>query len=129
MAREGVAIDRFSIDVDEDAGMVRATVRADTDETLALELLAGAATAAEERALRLFLVDLRGTRDVAPEFADYELAYRLLGDSGLPAGSRIALLVDAGDRTREFFALAATNAGYLVTVVTDAASAVAWLQR
>jgi len=109
--------------------MVRVTVHADTDEALALELLVGAATAAAERALRAFLVDLRGTRDVAPEFADYELAHRLIGKSGLPAGSRIALLVDVGDRTREFFVLAATNAGHLVRVLTDAASAVAWLQR
>lgn len=105
------------------------SVHSDTDADMALELTRAAVADAGAADVRGFLVDLRGTRNVASALSDYELANSGFKGLGVQRHQRVALLVDVADRSRDFFETLASNAGYILRVFADEEAARQWLLR
>lgn len=118
-----------TVHTDPEAALVVLRVHVDTDAELAVELTRTAVDHAGDAEVRGYLVDMRGTRNVASEISDYELAYAGFEALGLPRYARVALLVDDGDRSRDLFETLASNAGYGLRVFREEAAARQWLQR
>lgn len=119
----------FTLDLDDSAGIVEVRVLADTTEALATAITMSATALAKGKMIRGYLLDMRGTRDVAPIFADYDLAYNGLVSAGFDTRHWIAMLLDDSDDSRSFFETLAGNAGIRLGVFRIEAEARAWLQR
>ncbi len=119
----------FTVDLDDSAGIIEVRVQADTTEALAAQIATRATALARGRPIRGYLLDMRGTRDVAPVFADYDLAYNGLAAAGFDARHWLAMLLDEGDDSRSFFETLASNAGIRLGIFNAEDAARAWLQR
>ena len=119
----------YSVDTEPGNALVVLRVHVDTDADLAVELTRAAARHTGDAGVRCCLVDMRGTRNVASDLSDYDLAYAGFEGLGLPRYLRIALLVDEGDRSRDFFETLASNAGYSLRVFRQDDAARQWLLR
>ncbi|MCC5868958.1 MAG: hypothetical protein JJU27_10625 [Gammaproteobacteria bacterium] len=119
----------YTLDLDESAGIVLVSVLCDTTEALAAAISTSAIALAQGKSIRGYLLDMRGTRDVAPVFADYDLAYNGLAAAGFDARHWLAMLLDENDDSRSFFETLASNAGIRLGIFRDEAQARAWLQK
>lgn len=81
----------------------------------------------QRTAIKRYLFDLRGAPNMESIFANYKFAYEEISDFGFPKDTRSALLTDPGDRSHDFMETVFMNAGYIVRLFTDEASAVSWL--
>jgi hypothetical protein len=77
--------------------------------------------------IKYYLFDLRGAHNVETSITNYQFAYREMGEFSFPKNSRSALLTDPDDRSHDFMETVFRNAGYMVKLFTDEASAIAWL--
>ena len=84
---------------------------------------------AEEKNIKQFLFDVRGSRNIQSVGKNYYFAYRDIEEFGFPRASRSAFLVDKNDRSHEFITTAFLNAGYIVKLFHDENSAVKWLEE
>ncbi len=119
----------FTVDLDESEGIIEVRVRVDTTEALAAAITTRATALAKGSTIRGYLLDMRGTRDVAPVFADYDLAYNGLAAAGFDARHWLAMVLDEGDDSRSFFETLASNAGIRLRTFHAEDAARAWLAR
>lgn len=119
----------YTLDLDESVGIVLVRVLSDTTEALAAAITTGAVALAKGKPIRGYLLDMRGTRDVAPVFADYELAYNGLTAAGFDTRHWLAMLLDESDDSRSFFETLASNAGIRLGIFRAEEDARAWLER
>ena len=119
----------YTLDLDESEGIVLVRVLSDTTEALAAAISTSAIALAKGKSIRGYLLDMRGTRDVAPVFADYDLAYNGLAAAGFDSRHWLAMLLDENDDSRSFFETLASNAGIRLGVFRVEEEACAWLQK
>lgn len=74
-----------------------------------------------------FLFDLRAARNVESISASYQYAYRDMPAMQISRSARSAVLVSPGDHSHDFMETLCRNAGYNVSIFTNANEAVAWL--
>ena len=86
-----------------------------------------AITEARKRKVREFLVDVRGTPNIASSLEQYLFGYEDMDRFGLDRGSRIAVLADANDKSHDFIETVLVNAGYHCCLFTDDDAASDWL--
>ena len=119
----------YTLSLDETSGIVIVRVLADTTEDLARAIATSATALANGNAIRGYLLDMRGTRDVASAFADYDLAYNELPAAGFDGRHWLAMLLDEADDSRNFFETLASNAGLRLRIFRVEEQACAWLQK
>ncbi len=95
----------------------------------ALQFITEAAEKADTHHLNSFLFDVRGTLNAKGLFHDHDIVHNHLRGLGFNLASRVALLVSPGDKTHDFFELAAANAGHNWKVFGGEAAAIDWLRR
>lgn len=76
-----------------------------------------------------FLFDLRDSTNEQPVVDKYEFAHKEVARFGFPKRSRSAFLVRTDDRSHDFITTAFFNAGYVIQLFVDEASAIAWLEK
>ncbi len=94
-----------------------------------MESLIKAAKIAKTHDLNGYLIDVR---DVASGFSPtqhYQIAYHEGRKMGFIPGSRIALLVSAGDPTRDFVEIVVQNAGFECQRFEEESEAIEWLEK
>lgn len=94
-----------------------------------IELLSEAVETAKTNNLRNFLIDVRGVTSGLHIVDQYRMAYDEGQKLGFARDSRVALLVDEGDRSRDFVEIAVQNAGYSCKVFEKEAEAIDWFDR
>lgn len=116
-----------SVSLSDDGRLVCCRVTDDITFERATQFTRDAIALGERRGVHCFLFDLRGTRNVASVFGNYQFAYSGLATVGMDRCARVAMLVDADDHSHDFVETAVRNAGYDVKLFTEAAAATAWL--
>jgi len=76
-----------------------------------------------------FLFDLRASANRQSVVDNYEFAHKEVAQFGFPKHSRSAFLVRPDDRSHDFITTAFFNAGYVIQLFVDEASAIAWLEQ
>jgi hypothetical protein len=94
-----------------------------------VELLAEAVKTASASKLRNYLIDVRGITIGLNIVDQYRMAYDEGRKLGFTNDSRVAVLVDVGDRSRDFVEIAVQNAGYLCKVFHDESEVVDWFDQ
>ena len=92
-------------------------------------LLSKAVETASANNLRNYLIDVRGIENGLNIVDQYKIAYDEGQKLGFASDSRVALLVDEGDRSRDFVEVAVRNAGYLCEVFNNESDAVEWFDQ
>ena len=82
---------------------------------------------AAEHNINRFLFDVTQSKNIQSVTDNYYFAYKDIEDFDFPRASRSAFLVRPGDKSHDFITTAFLNAGYLVKLFTDEATALAWL--
>ena len=83
---------------------------------------------AEENNINRFLFDVRGSSNIQSVTKNYYFAYEDIQSFGFPKASRSAFLVDKDDKSHDFISVAFQNAGYIVEIFYNEASAINWLE-
>lgn len=120
---------KYKISLSEDGTYVIIRVLEAITGEMEREFAREAIKDAEQRDIRAFLVDARGTPNVASSLQQYLLGYEDMIQFGLDRSSRIAVLVDAGDSSHDFIETVFLNAGYQCRLFLDKDSALKWLKE
>jgi hypothetical protein len=83
----------------------------------------------DEKNVNRYLFDLRDSPNVQTVAHNYDFAYREMASFGFSRRSCSALLVRPNDRSHDFIETAFRNAGYVVRLFSDEASAIAWIEK
>jgi hypothetical protein len=94
-----------------------------------VECLSKATELAQKHGLGGYLIDIRGISSGFSPTQHYRIAYQEGRKLGFVAGSRIALLVSAGDPTRDFVEIVVKNAGYQCQRFEEESEAIEWLEK
>ncbi len=94
-----------------------------------VECLSEAATTAKAHGLRGYLLDLRNIPSGFSLAEHYKIAHHEGRKMGFVPGSRIALLVDVGDHSRDFVEIVVNNAGFNCARFEEEPAAIAWLEE
>ena len=94
---------------------------------MAKQLAENAINNAGQRGINRFLVDVRGTPNIASTGEQYRLGHNDMEQFGLKKDSKIAILVDVNDTSHSFIETVFLNAGYRCRIFYDEEAAVIWL--
>ena len=94
-----------------------------------VECLSEAVKIAKAHSLQGYLIDVRNIASGFSPAEHYEIAHHEGRKLGFVSGSRIALLVDVGDRSRDFAEIVVNNAGFNCMRFEEEAAAIAWLEE
>jgi hypothetical protein len=81
----------------------------------------------EYTGIKRILSDVRGAPNAMDPLQNYHYAYAGAREHGFPRDVRVAILVDAGDKSHDFAETVACNAGFTVKVFHAYGPAVEWL--
>lgn len=118
---------KYEISLAEDSKFIRIRVFEAINGEMEREFAGKAITEAKQRNIRQFLVDVRGTTNVASSFQQYLFGYKDMEELGLPRNSKIAVLTDENDRTHDFVETVFINAGYNCHLFREEKAAIEWL--
>ncbi len=80
-----------------------------------------------ELELEKLLIDVRGVKNIASTWNNYNLVYRELKEMGFNRGWKIAILVSPEDSSHDFIETLAKNAGYHCKLFREENRAIEWL--
>jgi len=118
---------KYKISLSDDRTYVRIRVLRAITGKMEREFAENAIQDAKQRKIRKFLVDVRGTPNIASSFEHYSLAYEDMNKFGLDKDSRIAVLADANDKSHDFIETVFVNAGYHCHIFSEEDTALKWL--
>ena len=118
---------KYKISVSEDGTYISIRVLETITGEIEKEFAKFAIKEAKQRKIRKFLVDVRGTRNIANSSEQYLLGYEDMKQFDLDKHSRIAVLVDENDNSHNFIETIMFNAGYLCSIFIDEDAALEWL--
>ncbi|MFC1812895.1 hypothetical protein ACFL03_09395 [Thermodesulfobacteriota bacterium] len=118
---------RYKISLSENGTYVRIRVFEAITGEIEKEFAEIAIKDAKQRKISKFLVDVRGTLNIASSLEQYLFGYEDMNQFGLDRGSRIAVLADANDKSHNFIETIFVNAGYHCRIFTDEDAASKWL--
>jgi hypothetical protein len=117
----------YEISLSEDRTYVRIRVFKAITGELEKEFAGNAIRDAKERQIHKYLVDVRGTPNIATSSEQYFFGHKEMDQLGLDRGSRIAVLVDAEDSSHDFVETVFVNAGFACRIFRDNDAALKWL--
>ena len=117
----------FSIHFPDEADFVNIIVHDDVNGETQRELAQNAIELAKEKGVNKFLVDVRGVKNTAATFEQYQLGYKDMAKFLLDRGSKIAICVDTHDHSHDFIETVFKNAGYHCHIFRDQPEALDWL--
>ncbi len=118
---------KYEISLSEDNTFIRIRVFETINGEIEREFAGKAITEAKQRNIRQFLVDVRGTTNVASSFQHYLFGYEDMEKLGLALNSKIAVLADESDRTHDFIETIFINAGHRCRLFRVEKVALEWL--
>jgi hypothetical protein len=118
---------KYELSLSEDRTYVRVRVLKPITEALEREFAQNAIKDAKRLDIAKFLVDVRGIPNVASSFEQCLFGYKAMNQFGLGRNARIAVVVDADDKSHDFIETTLVNAGYRCRLFPDADSALQWL--
>ena len=120
---------KYEISLSEDGSYVRIRVFEVITGDVEREFAEEAIKEAKQHGIAKFLVDVRGTSNVAATFEQFLFGYKDMNQFALDRSSMIAVLVDAGDKSHDFIETVMLNAGYNCRLFPDEDSALKWLEE
>jgi hypothetical protein len=84
---------------------------------------------AKQHNMSKFLVDVRGTQNVASTLEQYIFGYQNMLQFGLPKDSDISILANADNESHSFIETLLINAGYHCRLFRDEEAALEWLRE
>ena len=117
----------YIISVSEDKTYVRIRAFGVITGESEKEFAEKAIKAAKQHGIKGFLVDVRGTQNIAAIFEQFLFAYKDMNHLALEKSSRIAILADPGDRSHDLIKTVLRNAGYDCQLFSGEDSALKWL--
>jgi len=120
---------KYKISLSEDGTYVKIRVFEVITENLEREFAEKAIQDARQNDIKRFLVDVRGTSNVASSVEQYLFGYKAMNQFGLERGSKIAILAGENDNSHNFIETVLVNAGYRCRIFQDEETAVQWLKE
>ena len=118
---------KYKIALSEDETYVRVQVFETINGNMEREFAGNAIKIAKQRKINKFLVDVRGTPNIANSIEHYLLGYEDMNRFGLNRKTKIAILADTNDLSHNFIETVIINAGYRCRVFPDEDAALEWL--
>ncbi len=119
---------KYKISLSEDKTFLRVRVFETINGKMEREFARNAIKIAKEHKIDNFLVDVRGTSNIANSIEHYLLGYEDINKFGLNRNSKIAILADANDLSQNFIETIISNAGYRCRVFSYEDAALKWLE-
>jgi hypothetical protein len=120
---------KYAISLSEDGKHIRIRVFEAITGDMEREFAANAIEEARRHGLRKFLVDVRGTSNVAATLEQFTLGHKDMDEFALDRSSRIAILADAADRSHDFIETVFLNAGFDCRLFSTEDAALKWLEE
>ena len=120
---------KYDIQISEDGTYVRIRVYETITGEMEIEFAGKAIKEARKLKINKFLVDVRGTTNVANTFEQYGFGYVEMALLGLEKTSRIAIIADEGDTSHNFIETVLRNAGYDCLIFSDKQTALNWFEK
>lgn len=117
----------FEISISDDGSYIRVKVFENINGALEKDFAEKAIKEAKIRSINRFLVDVRGTKNIATTVDQYLFGHEDLRSFALDSFSSIVILVDEGDESHNFIETVLKNAGFMTYLTTDEGEALKWL--
>lgn len=118
---------KYKISLSEDGTYIRIRVFEVVTGDMEREFAEKAIKEAKQLGINNYLVDVRGTQNIAAIFEQFLFAYKDMDRFALEKSSRIAILADIGDNSHGLVETVFQNAGYNCRIFSDEDSALKWL--
>ncbi len=116
----------YEISISDDGTYVRIKVFESVTAELESNFAEKAIKDARQHNIKNFLVDVRGTKNVASSTEHYMFGYKELNQFGLDRSSRIAIIADEDDTSHHFIETVLVNDRYHCKIFTDEEAALKW---
>ena len=116
----------YNISLSEDGTFLWIRVFETINGKMEKEFAGKAIEDARQHKINSFLVDVRGIENVASTLEQYMFGYEDVKKFGLNKNSKIAILVDEGDKSHDFIETVFMNAGYHCCLFRDEDAAIKW---
>ncbi len=118
---------KYTISLSEDGTYVRIRVFEVITGDMEREFAEKAIKEAKQHGIKKFLVDVRGTINIAAIFEQFLFGYKDMDQLALERFSSIAILADPNDKSHDLIVTVFQNAGYNCRLFSDEDSALKWL--
>ena len=120
---------KYEISISKSETYVKVKVNETISAEMARDFAEEAIKKANQHNIKKFLIDVRGTRNVAGHLENYLFAYENVNRFGLDRNSRIGVIVSPGDKSHDFVETVLMNAGYNCCLFLEEYSAIEWLEE
>ena len=119
---------KYNISLSDDGTYMRIRVLEAITGEMEKEFAQRAIQDAKHHKIKRFLVDVRGTPNIASSTEHYYFVHENMNHFGLEKDSRIAVLADPDDKSHDFIETVFVNAGYRCCIFPDEGAALKWLE-
>lgn len=119
----------YEISLSEDGTYIRLHIFDAVNGEMERKLAENVIKEAKLHKINKFLIDVRGTPNIASVAEQYRFGYEDMNRFGLERDSRIAILADTDDTSHNFIETVFVNAGYICRIFADEDAALKWFEE
>ena len=119
----------YEISLSEDGTYIRLRIFEAVNGEMERKLAENVIKEAKQHKINNYLIDVRGTPNIANVVEQYRFGYEDMKRFGLDLDSSIAILADANDTSHNFIETVFVNAGYNCRIFADEGAALKWFEE